>query len=460
MAGWEAYLEAHKAQYLEELIELLRIPSISALPEHAADVQHAAEWVARRLTAAGLEHVRIMLTPGHPVLYADHLHAPGKPTILIYGHFDVQPVDPVALWTSPPFEPAVRDGRVYARGASDNKGNVLAPIQALEALLRAEGALPVNVKFLIEGQEEIGSPDVPDFLAVNRDLYACDLVLNADTGQLGEEEPALFLGARGLCAVQVDVRGPNQDLHSGTFGGAVANPIHALVRILDSLRDAQGKVLVPGFYDRVRELTAEERQAIAAVPYHESAITTRLDVEVLPGEAGYTPAERVWVRPTLELNGIWGGFQGEGAKTVLPSEAHAKITCRLVANQDPGEIVQLVIDHIQRQPAPGVQVAAHEIPGQAIPYAIDADHWGNIAVAGVLERIYGKAPYHIRTGGSIPVCTLFGQILHAPTIGLGFGLDDENLHAPDEFWRLKSLERSRMAYCMVLPVLAEQTSPA
>lgn len=455
IATWESYLEEHKLQHLEELLQFLRIPSISALPSHAGDVQRAAQWVADRLRAAGLEGVLILPTAGHPVVYAEHRHAPGQPTILIYGHFDVQPVDPVSLWSNPPFEPVVRDGRVYARGASDDKGNMLAPILAVEALLRTEGRLPVNLKVFLEGQEEIDSPDIPDFLAANRDLFACDLVVSADVGQIGEDQPSLSLGTRGSTALQIDVRGASQDLHSGTYGGAVANSIRALARILASLHDEQGKVLVPGFYDSVVELNPAERAAIAALPFDQAALTASLGVHELPGEPGYTPRERMWIRPTLEFNGIWGGFQGEGIKTVLPSEAHAKITCRLVANQDPGAIAQLIINHVRRQPAPGVTVTACQLPGTARPYQTSADHWGNVVVAEVLTALYGKVPLHIRTGGSIPVCALFQEVLGAYTVGFAFGLDDEHVHAPDEYFRLRSFERSQVGYCRLLRAFAQ-----
>lgn len=454
MATWESYLDQHAAPFLDQLFDLLRIPSISALPEHRADVQRAADWMADRLRSAGVEHVEVLPTAGHPVVSGDYLHAPGKPTVLIYGHVDVQPVDPVGLWTTPPFEPSLRDGRIYARGASDDKGNILGPVLAVEALLRTEGTLPVNVKFFIEGQEEIGSPDLPPFLEQQRDRFACDLVLSADGGQYGEDLPCLGLGTRGLCALQVDVQGANQDLHSGIFGGTVANPIHALARLLAGLHDEQGRVSVPGFYDRVRELTAAERQAIAAVPYDEASLAASLGVPALPGEEGYTAAERCTIRPTLEVNGIWGGFQGEGTKTVLPSEAHAKITCRLVPNQDPASIAALVAACLRRQAVAGVSVRVRELPDHARPYTISADHWGNVVAAAVLEQIYGRPPLQVRTGGSIPVCELFQSVLGAPTVEFAFALNDERFHAPDEFFRLKSFQRSQRAYALLLHALA------
>jgi acetylornithine deacetylase/succinyl-diaminopimelate desuccinylase-like protein len=454
MSTWEAYLADHQARHLEELLQFLRIPSISALPDHAGDVQHAAQWVAKRLQAAGLEDVQVFATTGHPVVYGAHLHAAGRPTILIYGHFDVQPVDPVSQWSHPPFEPVVRDDRVYARGASDDKGNMLAPILAVEALLATEGSLPVNLKFFFEGEEEIDSPHLAGFLAAHRDLFSCDVVVSTDVGQIAEDVPALSLGTRGCTALQIDVRGARQDLHSGAYGGAVANPIRALAGILASLHDAQGRVLVPGFYARVVEISPAERDAIAALPFDQPALIASLGVPELQGEAGYTPRERVLMRPTLEFNGIWGGFQGEGMKTVLPSEAHAKITCRLVPDQQPDEIAQLVLDHVRQYPVPGVTVTASQLPGTALPYRVSAEHWGNRAVAEVLTELYGKAPLPVWTGGSICVYGLFRQILGATTVSFGFGLEDEHAHAPDEFFRLRSFQRSQGGYCRLLHALA------
>ncbi|HVA93248.1 MAG TPA: dipeptidase, partial [Chloroflexota bacterium] len=358
---------------------------------------------------------RMLETGGHPVVYGEWLHAPGKPTILVYGHFDTQPVDPLDLWSSPPFEPVVREGRVYARGATDDKGNMLVPILSVEALLKAEGKLPVNVKFLLEGQEEIGSPQLPAFLAAQRDLFACDLVLSADGGQEGEDQPSIGVACKGLAGVQIDVRGANTDLHSGVFGGAVANPIHALTYLLDSMRSPDGKILVEGFYDSVVPLTEDDRARIAAVPFDEAAYKAAIGVDALVGEPGYTAPEQLGARPTLEVNGIWGGFQGDGNKTVLPNEAHAKITCRLVPNQDPPAIAALLTAHVERYAPPGVKVTVSRLPGQAKPYAIPADHWGNQAAAEVLTEVYGKEPVYVRTGGSIPVCELFQEYLGAYT---------------------------------------------
>ncbi len=439
------YLEQRRTQSLQELQEILRIPSISSLPEHAGDVQRAARWTADRLAAAGIENIAIMPTGGHPVIYGDWLHAEGRPTVLIYGHFDVQPVDPVDLWTTSPFDPQIRDGRIYARGASDMKGNLLISILAIEALLQ-DGKLPVNVKFFLEGQEEIGSPQLPAFVQQHRELFAADVVISADGTQWSEDQPAMLIGLRGGCGVQIDVRGAKGDLHSGIYGGAVANPIHALVRILDSMRSADGKILVEGFFDDVVPLSDEDRRAIAAIPFDETAYKEELGVPDLYGEPGYTPLERAWARPTLEINGIWGGFQGDGVKTVLPSEAHAKITCRLVPNQEPASIAQHLIEHARTVAPPGVTVEATALPFEAKPYIIARDHWANDVAAGVLTELYGKEPFYTRLGGSVPVAELFSTHLQAFTVSFAFGLEDEGAHAPNEFLRLRNFERGQEAW--------------
>lgn len=456
MAAWENYLEQHKIRFLSELVEFLRIPSVSSLSEHAADVERAGEWVAQRLRAAGMEGVCQLPCEGPPVVYGEWLHAPGKPTVLIYGHFDTQPVDPVDLWTNPPFEPVVRGGRVYARGASDDKGNMLIPILAIESMLETEGVLPVNVKVLFEGEEEVGSPHLSAVLEWNRERLACDLAVSADGFQGGEEQPILLLGFKGLCALQVDVEGTNADLHSGVYGGTVQNPIHALARLLDTLRSAQGQVLVEGFYEDVVAATPEERRQIAAVPFDETAYREQLGAGELFGEPGYTTRERAWVRPTLEVNGIWGGFQGEGMKTVIPREAHAKISCRLVADQDPEKTLQQVTTHLHTKAPPGVRVDVHLESAMASAYVMPADHPGNRAAHAVLEELYGCPPYHTRMGGTLPVCGLLLDLLDVHTVTFAFGLEDENAHAPDEFFRLDSFERGQEAYRLLLRRLAQQ----
>ena len=456
MSASENYLEQHRDRFLAELVEFLRIPSISSLSEHAADVGRAGEWVADRLRAAGMEEVCLLSSEGSPVVYGEWLHAPGRPTVLLYGHFDTQPVDPVDLWTDPPFEPVVRDRRVYARGASDDKGNMLIPILALESMLETEGVLPVNVKVFFEGEEEIGSPHLSSVIDQNRARLACDLVVSADGFQGDEDQPVLLLGFKGLCALQIDVEGFRADLHSGVYGGTVQNPIHALARLLDSMRSAEGKVLVEGFYEDVVTPTPEERSQIAAVPFDEAAYREQLGVGELFGEPGYTTRERAWVRPTLEINGIWGGFQGEGVKTVTPKEAHAKITCRLVADQDPEKILQQLTAHIRRNAPPGVKVDVHPESATARPYLVSPDHPGNRAAHAVLEEIYGRPPHHTRMGGTLPVCALLLDLLDVHTVTFAFGLQDENAHAPDEFFRLDSFERGQEAYRKLLKRLAQQ----
>ena len=457
MAAYESYLEKHQDRFLEELLEFLRIPSISALPERAEDVERAGRWVAQRLTAAGVENVEVLPTGGHPVVYGDWLHAPGKPTVLIYGHFDVQPVDPVELWTNPPFQPTLIGDRVYARGASDDKGNMLAPILGVEALLQGEGGAPVNLKFCFEGQEEIGSPQIPDFMPPHRERFACDLAVSADGGQFSETEPILLMSLRGVCGLQIDIHGATTDLHSGLHGGRIQNPIHALTQILGTLRRADGSIAVEGFYDDVVELTAEERAAIARVPFDGDDYLKGLGLNEEFGEPGYTNRERGWIRPTLEINGIWGGFQEEGIKTVLPNSAHAKITCRLVADQDPARVIGLLEEHIEQNAPQGVTVEVTPLSILGRPYGISAEHWGNRAAADVHKEMYGREPYQTRSGGSIPITGVFQEQLGADTISFGFGLEDENIHAPDEFFRLASFRKGQVAYCKLLERLGEAT---
>jgi acetylornithine deacetylase/succinyl-diaminopimelate desuccinylase-like protein len=450
MPAWKEYFEDNGSRYLEELCDFLRIPSISSLPEHADDVRHAADWVADRLNVAGIEAVQVLPTGGHPVVYGQWLHAPGGPTILIYGHFDTQPVDPLGLWSHPPFEPVIKDDRIYARGASDDKGNMLAPILAVEAMLKTQGKLPVNLKFFFEGQEEIGSPDLPDFISSRRDLLACDLILSADGGQWEKDQPALVIGRRGLCALQIDMKSAAGDVHSGTYGGTFLNPIHALAHLIDSMRSPAGRIIVDGFYDDVQALSDAEREQIARVPYDENVYMRELGLKQLAGEPGYSTYERAWIRPTLDVNGIWGGFQGEGIKTVIPSEAHAKITCRLVPDQKPDKIVELIAAHVEKHLPAGTAAAVKKLAGTADPYVIPFDHPGNQTARATLKELYGKEPYVTRMGGTIPVSGIFLKYLNAHMVNFAFGLKDENIHAPDEFFRISSFKRSLAAYCMIL----------
>ena len=453
MRSWQTYLDTHHDDAIEDLLDFLRIPSISALPQHTDDVIAAANWVAERLAQAGMEHTTVMPTGGHPVVYADWLHAGDAPTIMVYGHFDVQPVDPVDEWEHPPFEPTIDGDRIYARGASDDKGNLLAPILALEAMLASEGALPVNVKCLFEGQEEIGSPQLGTLVEAHASLLACDAILNADAGQFSPTQPAMGMALRGLCGVQIDVDGPNSDLHSGSYGGAVQNPIHALVNLLDAMRGDDGRILIEGFYDDVLPLTPDDRRDIAAVPWDEQRYIEDLGVDALWGESGFTPRERTWARPTLEINGITGGFQGKGTKTVLPRTASCKITCRLVSDQDGAKIVEAITAFVQAHCPPGVRATVTSFGSGAKPYHVPSDLPVVQTIARVLREMYGREPLYTRSGGSIGTCAILLDVLGAYTISFGFGLPDERYHAPNEFYRLSSFFRGQTAYCVALQAL-------
>ena len=450
MASWKEFLEDNGSRYLDELCEFLRIPSISSLPEHADDVRRAADWVADRLEVAGIEAVQVLPTDGHPVVYGQWLNASDGPTVLIYGHFDTQPVDPIELWSQPPFEPVIKDGRIFARGASDDKGNLLAPILAVEALLKTQGKLPVNVKYFFEGQEEIGSPQLPDFISSHRDLLACDLILSADGGQWEEDQPALVVGRRGICALQLDLKSAAGDVHSGSYGGTFLNPIHALANLIDSMRSPDGRIMVDGFYDDVLAVSDAERDQLARIPYDENKYMRELGVKQLWGESGYSTYERAWIRPTLEVNGIWGGFLGEGIKTVIPSEAHAKITCRLVPDQEPDKIFELIVAHVEKQVSAATTAVVKKLAGSADPFLIPYDHPGNQAARATFCDLYGKEPYAVRMGGTIPVSGIFLKFLNAHMVNFAFSLNDENIHAPDEFFRISSFKRSLNAYCMIL----------
>ncbi|NOX74508.1 MAG: dipeptidase [Alphaproteobacteria bacterium] len=456
MASWQDILEGGQAGFVAELLEFIRIPSVSASTDYAADVVRAGEWVEQRLTKAGAENVALMQTGGHPVVYADWLHAgAGKPTILIYGHFDVQPAEPFDLWDSPPFEPEIRDGRIYGRGASDDKGGMLIPILAVEAMLAARGDLPVNIKFLFEGQEEIGSPELPDFVAKHRDLLACDMIFSADGLQWTADEPNLVVGLKGLVGLEITVTGPDGDQHSGLHGGAIANPLMALSQIVASLKGMDGRIQVAGFYDDVLDLTDEDRAEIARVPYDEAAYIDSLGVPELFGEEGYTTRERLWARPTLDVNGIWGGYQGLGTKTVHPAEASAKITCRLVANQTPDRIFTLIKTHIEASIPQGVRVQVDRLPGNADPFQMPRSHNASQIAKDVLAEVYGMEPYVTRLGGSIPVMSIFQNELGVQTTMFGFSIGDENLHAPNEFFRLRNFKRGQIAYGRLLEKLGE-----
>ncbi|MCL6516684.1 dipeptidase [Alicyclobacillus sp.] len=446
MATFDTYLSEHRDEHLEQLKALLRIPSISTLSEHRADVRRAAEFLAEQARAIGFDHVELLETPRHPVLYADWMHAPGQPTVLVYGHYDVQPVDPLHLWTSPPFEPQIRDGKLYARGASDDKGQVFMHLKSFEALLRTTGQLPINVKLCIEGEEEIGSPHLPQVLAEHRDRFQADVIVISDTPILGPGRPAVCYGLRGLAALEVHVQGANSDLHSGLYGGMVQNAVHALVEVLSSMRGPDGRIRVAGFYDEVQPLSAEERRAFLNLGDDEAATAQRLGVDTLFGEAGYTALERVWARPTLEINGIWGGFQGEGTKTVIPNEAHAKITCRLVPDQDPERIQLLIRQHVQTHLPPGVR-ATVVFQDTGRPYVTPFHHPAIQLAARAYEEAYGTPASFIRMGGSIPVVEVFDRLIGAPVVLMGFGLPDENFHAPNEHFSLENFDKGLRTLC-------------
>ena len=453
---WSDYLDAHQARFVDELLDFVRIPSVSAIDAHKADVVHAGEWVVRRLIAAGAENVRMLPTAGHPVVFGDWLHAgAGKPTVLIYGHFDVQPAEPFALWDSPPFDPVVRDGKVFGRGASDDKGGMFIPILAAEALLKTTGRLPVNVKFFFEGQEEIGSPHLPPFIAANGAMLKADMIFSADGSQWTEDQPNLITGLKGLVAAEVTVTGARGDQHSGQQGGGIANPIHGLSHIIASMKDLKGRITVDGFYDDVIDLTVEDRAAIARVPFDAAAYIAEMGVPDVFGEEGYTTRERLWARPTFELNGIWGGWQGNGIKTVLPAEAKAKITCRLVANQAPDTVFGLLKAHIEAHVPPGLRVKVERLAGSADPFLVPAGHNSSTIAGQVLAEIYGKTPFRTRSGGSIPVMTMLLKELGVHATVFAFGLQDENLHAPNEFFRLSNFRTGQSAYCRLLERLGE-----
>ena len=402
--------------------------------------RRAAEWLLNSLKEAGLENLTIDETDGHPVVYGDWLHAEGKPTILVYGHYDVQPVDPLELWESGPFEPEVRDNKLYARGASDDKGQVFMHVKAVEALMKKTGGLPVNVKFLIEGEEEVGSPNLEKYIEENKDKLAADVIVISDTGMQGPGQPAVCYGLRGLCGVQIDVKGAKSDLHSGLYGGGVQNPLHALVEVLATFRDKEGTIAVEGFYDNVRPITEEERAAYKALGFDEEALKNELGVPELFGEKGYSHLEQTWVRPTLELNGIFGGFSGEGIKTVLPAEAGAKITCRLVPDQDPEEIVEKLKAHIEKHKPVGVTVTVTEFD-KGKPFITPFDHPAIQAAGRSYEKVYNVPTAYTRGGGSIPIVAAFDEILELPVVLMGFGLATENFHAPNEHFHLENFDQ-------------------
>jgi acetylornithine deacetylase/succinyl-diaminopimelate desuccinylase-like protein len=425
------FINVNRDRYVEELKDYLAIPSISALPQHAADVRRGAEWTANQMREIGLDNVRLEETPGHPVVYGEWLGAEGAPTILFYGHYDVQPVDPVNLWTSPPFEATVRDGEIYARGSADDKGQVFMHFKAVQAHLKQHGRLPVNMKFLIEGEEEVGSANLDNFINAHKDLLRADVVVISDSPMFDRGIPSICYGLRGLAYYQIDLRGTKTDLHSGSFGGAVANPAMVLAQILAQMKDKSGRVKIPGFYDDVVPLRPEEREEFAKLPFNEKRYRQELGAPKLFGETRYTTLERIWARPTFEVNGLLAGFTGEGAKTVIPAVAMAKVSMRLVPNQDPKKIGDLFEAYMQKVTPKTVELKLTRMHGGK-PWMTAFDNPFVQAAGRAIDKGFGQRPVFNREGGSIPVVATFQEELGLPCVLFGVGLPDENAHAPNE----------------------------
>jgi acetylornithine deacetylase/succinyl-diaminopimelate desuccinylase-like protein len=430
MQIWKDYQETHKQRFLEELLALLRIPSVSAKTENNQDMIDCAAAVKQRLLEAGADTVTIYETPGHPIVYGEKIIDPLKPTILVYGHYDVQPADPIELWKSGPFDPTIIDGKIFARGSCDDKGQFYMHVKALETMTKTN-SLPANVKFIIEGEEEVGSPNLANFVKANKALLKADVILISDTSMLSMENPSIDIGVRGLSYIEVEVTGPNRDLHSGVYGGAVANPITTLAKMIAACHDENNHITIPGFYDDIIEATTEERAKMAKAPFDEAEYKADLGVSSLWGEKGYTTNERTGIRPTLEVNGIWGGYQGEGAKTVLPSKAFAKISCRLVPNQSSVKITEKILNYFKTMAPAGVTVKASEHHGGE-PYITPIDSDAYQAASKAITTTFGKEPIPVRGGGSIPICALFEKELGLKIVFMGFGLDSDNLHSPNE----------------------------
>ncbi|MEY4382460.1 MAG: hypothetical protein RI995_2 [Bacteroidota bacterium] len=434
MQSSQQYIQEHKDRFLNELLEILRIPSISADPAYAGDVRRAAEWVAQNLQAAGAEHVRLEETAGHPIVYGEKMIDANAPTVLVYGHYDVQPADPLHLWDSPPFEPVIKDGVIYGRGTCDDKGQFFMHVKAFEAMLKS-GELRCNVKFMIEGEEEIGSDHLGLFVKANKELLKADVILISDTSIISNDIPSIDVGLRGLSYLEVKVQGPNKDLHSGVYGGAVANPVNILCQMIASLQDEFNRITIPGFYDDVQELSATDRAAMAQTPFDLENYQKELGIAAVHGEAGYSTLERASIRPTLDVNGIWGGYIGEGAKTVLPSLAHAKISMRLVPNQSSEKITELFTKHFLSIAPKGVQVTVTPHHGGEA-YVMPTDSIAYQAASEAMEKTFGKTPVPTRGGGSIPIVALFEKELGVKSILMGFGLDSDDIHSPNEHYGL------------------------
>ena len=447
------FIHTNRDRYLDELKQYLAIPSISALPQHTGDVKRCAEWTADAMRRIGLEHVSLVETAGNPVAYGDWVHAPDAPTMLLYGHYDVQPVDPLNLWESPPFEATIRDGEIYARGAADDKGQVFMHFKAIEAHMTQRGRLPINVKVIIEGEEEVGSVNLDRFVESERDRLKADVVVISDSAMFDRGVPSICYSLRGLVYCQIDVRGTSSDLHSGVFGGAVANPNMVLAQMLAQMKDRGGRVKVPGFYDAVRPLEDAERHAWKELPFNERQYRKQLGAPKLFGEAGYSTLERVWARPTLEVNGLLGGFTGEGAKTVIPARAMAKVSMRLVPDQNPDVIAKLFEDYVRKIAPKTVEVTLTRMHG-GHPWITGYDNPYIQAASRAIEQGFGKPPVFCREGGSIPVVFTFQRLLGVPSVLFGVGLPDENAHAPNERLDLGNFHNGIIASAILYDELA------
>jgi acetylornithine deacetylase/succinyl-diaminopimelate desuccinylase-like protein len=434
--AWKKYQEKNNERFLNEMMDLLRIPSVSAKSEHKDDMLKCAEAVKKSMLEAGCDKAEVMATDGHPVVYGEKIIDPSKPTVLVYGHYDVQPAEPLELWTNPPFEPTIIDGKVFARGSADDKGQFYMHVKALEIMVKTN-TMSTNIKFLIEGEEEVGSPNLGKFVAEHKDLLKADVILISDSSLLSMENPSLDIGVRGLSYIQVEVTGANRDLHSGTYGGAVANPITILAQMIASCHDKKNHITIPGFYDDVAVATKEERKLLKKAPYNEQEYMDELGVKELWGEKGFTTYERTGIRPTLEVNGIWGGYQGEGAKTVLPSKAYAKISARLVPNQSSEKITEILLNYFKSIAPASVTVKA-ELHHGGEPYMTPIDSKGYQAASKALKTTFKKKPIPVRGGGSIPICSILEKELGVKIIFMGFGLDNDNLHSPNEKYNIEN----------------------
>ncbi len=436
MNEWKAYQEQHKDRFLNEMMDLLRIPSVSAQSEHKKDMATCAEAVKNSLLAAGADKAEVMATSGIPVVYGEKIIDPALPTVLVYGHYDVQPVEPLDLWNTGPFEPTIKDGKVYARGSADDKGQFFMHVKALEVMAKTN-TMQTNIKFLIEGEEEVGSPSLGQFVHDHKELLKADVILISDSAMLSMDTPSLDVGMRGLSYIEVEVTGANRDLHSGTYGGAVANPITILAKMIADCHDSNNHITIPGFYDDVLTATEEERDLMAKAPFDEEEYKKEIGIKALWGEKGYTTFERTGIRPTLELNGIWGGYTGEGSKTVLPSKATAKISARLVPNQSSKKMTKLLLDYFSSVAPEGVTVKVFEHHGGE-PYLTPIDSKGYKAAAKAIQQTFGKEPVPVRGGGSIPICSILERELGIKIIFMGFGLDSDGLHSPNEKYGIEN----------------------